>query len=664
MVEQRSSKSHMWVQILLLLLKKIIKGKHFKFNKIKKIRIFSHLFKKNNHWNKKNFLFNINYFKKTNSNNSFFFSLNIYSKKLANPLTFFQYNKKFSFFFNFFYFKNSNNKFFIRKKNSNNGNMLLNSINSISKISFLFFNYFYFYNNLNLNTNLNFLIFFKLIFNIFNNKKTLLKFSKFENTNFFRNNLIKIEYKVQLKIEKIISVPIYFQFNKEKIIKLFRNILPTHNFNNFKIIKIRKFFLHYFYKSKIYYKNLVQKNIKNFLNIFKISKFDNIYNIIFLTKPCTNFNKFDFALNNTFNSFILKKNNFKTLFFLNKYIINKQILKNRKKWTLLKHSPFLKTLQNVNVMSFRSFYKFHKNKFKLESFLNKKNSYYWLHKNNNTQVQNYFNLNKKNYKIFRLFSKIEMLSFFFFKPLFFKSSLIFNFSDFLINNVFNLYKLKTDLLFNKNTFFFYNNLIPCNCFNYIIKKKIIKTFDHGKISNNLATWYHETLIRFLENYSGKKVYLKIFPFLNNNLNFFEKAQCLLWSQKIGYFRKVLGPRLFLNESLQIIYLCFKLKDPTIFSSWIVSTMKKISFWKLKTFLRYIKYVLRYFFWAVFKELNVKGIKFQLKGKISVAGNSRTRTAFHYVGFTSHATFNNKILYTLNLVRTFTGILGFKLWLVF
>ena len=37
------------------------------------------------------------------------------------------------------------------------------------------------------------------------------------------------------------------------------------------------------------------------------------------------------------------------------------------------------------------------------------------------------------------------------------------------------------------------------------------------------------------------------------------------------------------------------------------------------------------------------IKFQLKGKISVAGNARTRTVFHNVGFTSHTTFNNKIL---------------------
>ena len=56
---------------------------------------------------------------------------------------------------------------------------------------------------------------------------------------------------------------------------------------------------------------------------------------------------------------------------------------------------------------------------------------------------------------------------------------------------------------------------------------------------------------------------------------------------------------------------------------------------------------------------MKGLKFQLKGKISVAGNARTRTVLQKIGFTSHATFNNKILYNLKLIKTFTGVIGFK-----
>ena len=193
---------------------------------------------------------------------------------------------------------------------------------------------------------------------------------------------------------------------------------------------------------------------------------------------------------------------------------------------------------------------------------------------------------------------------------------------------------------------------------------MLKIFNYSKFPTITTIWHYNTLVRFLEFCSGKKVFIKFFNFLITNLTFSEKAQCLIWAQKVKYFRKVLGPRLFLNESLQLMYLSLKLKDPFIFTNWMVSTMYKISFWKYKTFLRYIKYVLRYFFWVIFRDLKIKGIKFQLKGKISVAGNARTRTVFQNVGFTSHTTFNNKILYNLNLVRIFTGVMSLKLWIVF
>jgi hypothetical protein len=69
--------------------------------------------------------------------------------------------------------------------------------------------------------------------------------------------------------------------------------------------------------------------------------------------------------------------------------------------------------------------------------------------------------------------------------------------------------------------------------------------------------------------------------------------------------------------------------------------------------------LRYFFTPIFKELNLKGVKFRLKGKISVAGNARTRTLLQRTGITGHATFNNKILSNTVLIRSFTGVMGLK-----
>ena len=61
----------------------------------------------------------------------------------------------------------------------------------------------------------------------------------------------------------------------------------------------------------------------------------------------------------------------------------------------------------------------------------------------------------------------------------------------------------------------------------------------------------------------------------------------------------------------------------------------------------------------FVDLGMRGIKIQLKGKISVAGNARTRTLFFAYGETSQSQFDHKVAYDLSFVETFTGIMGFK-----
>jgi ribosomal protein S3 len=78
------------------------------------------------------------------------------------------------------------------------------------------------------------------------------------------------------------------------------------------------------------------------------------------------------------------------------------------------------------------------------------------------------------------------------------------------------------------------------------------------------------------------------------------------------------------------------------------------------FFHYLKYLFKYFFSSIFSELKVKGLKFKLKGKVSVAGNSRTRTVVYQVGHVSHSTYDNKILHSFDLVRTFTGVIGLQI----
>jgi len=67
---------------------------------------------------------------------------------------------------------------------------------------------------------------------------------------------------------------------------------------------------------------------------------------------------------------------------------------------------------------------------------------------------------------------------------------------------------------------------------------------------------------------------------------------------------------------------------------------------------------------MFPELGVKGLKLRLKGKISAAGNSRKRTILYRVGETSHSSINLRVLHEFTTINTFTGVMGFQVWLFY
>jgi ribosomal protein S3 len=104
----------------------------------------------------------------------------------------------------------------------------------------------------------------------------------------------------------------------------------------------------------------------------------------------------------------------------------------------------------------------------------------------------------------------------------------------------------------------------------------------------------------------------------------------------------------------------RFKDPTFFSNWIKAMLYRMSFWKYRLIFRYIRYVFRALFAPQFEALGFKGMKIVLRGKISVAGNARTRTLVLAVGNTSHAEMNNRILSSFTNVHSSTGVMGFRL----
>lgn len=674
----------MWVRFLLSLLVKYrfykYKYGHIKLFNKKKAKIIN-LNRKISRKTLKPF-FNYDYVEYYN----FYKIMKLRGKILNDGNTF---NNSSILFFNKFF--NNNNLFNLPSFSASIAryafkNLFFNFYNYNFKNKFLFYNIFF-----NLFSSLSFLnFFFKFNFNFgyfylyyLNNCNFLIKTRNFYYSNFIANTTHNLSNYFLFKTKNRTS---YKKFNSNLVNSLnikslnFLNFLIKFKFklysNNyrFKLNKILfkySFFYIYFF-SKFHYKSLFTLRIKNKnLDIFKLMKTDWVnINLARLTRS-----SFKFDYSDIFNFKLFYQNFTKTniLSLTNSFISNDYLLENNFFFintffnlSTSEDSFFKNDYYFSNILDLYNFTKINPvdrfcfiNKFKKNASPLFANLYIYK----NSLANNFSSLNNNFFKL----NKLEIIFFIFFNPIFFKYSFCADKKNYII-----LHKSSKNILSNLTDSFFYSynsnfkstNLLPNLTFSFVLKKKMLKIFSYSKFSIATVSWQYNTLLRFLEFCSGRKVCLKFFNFLGNTLNFSEKAQCLIWSQKVKYFRKVLGPRLFLNESLQIMFLALKLKDPFFLSNWMVSTMYKISFWKYKMFLRYLKYVLRYFFWVIFKDLNIKGIKFQLKGKISVAGNARTRTVFHNVGFTSHTTFNNKILYHLNLVRSFTGVMGLKLWIVF
>lgn len=215
---------------------------------------------------------------------------------------------------------------------------------------------------------------------------------------------------------------------------------------------------------------------------------------------------------------------------------------------------------------------------------------------------------------------------------------------------------------NKNLFL--SNLIPSQSFKYRLVRKIYNSTRLQAIQENLAPWYYNTLIRFMEHVSGKKCLFQFYPFVNNDISYEFFARYKKWLPRMSYYERRLGHKFFLEEAIHIMHLSFLLKDPKLICSWLKAIILRISFWKTRSIFRFLKYLIHHYFRHVFANVGLKGLKIKLKGKISAAGNSRKRTILYRTGKTSHSQISLRVVNEFMTISTFTGVMGFQIWLFY
>jgi hypothetical protein len=487
--------------------------------------------------------------------------------------------------------------------------------------------------NLNITYNLPYIYFFKLVdtwltlnSTFFKNYLTIYNQIFLNNNIVYKNNFFTSNKTLLINLKELsylddndFNISLKPVKNFSKLLNLIVKQLPYIELvRSFRVNAKRKV-LSYdidimeFFKSNLLRVNQDSKNYK--LNIIKYNKVFKIFRVLGLLK-LSNFNKSDNVFESIFDTNLSKLTsirNFKKKMLLNNVTDNKKLIKSNS-------SKFTNILDNNLILT--------RNTDLLFTFFENTTLYKYLNFNNNLS---YFNYNKTINKNNNL-------------------SVVNDLNKHFFNSRVNI--------FNKS------NLISSNIFKYTIKRKLLKIVNFHKFSSNIIMWYYNILIRFMENCSGKKVYLKFNPFIENSLSFTDIARCNMWSSRITSFQRLLGPKIFLKESLKILHIAIKFKDPTFLSNWIKGMLYRMSFWKYRLLFRYLKYTMRYLFWLYFPELEFKGFKLRLKGKISVAGNARTRTLMYRIGETSYSKLNNRIVSDFTTINTFTGVLGFKIWFFF
>ena len=107
----------------------------------------------------------------------------------------------------------------------------------------------------------------------------------------------------------------------------------------------------------------------------------------------------------------------------------------------------------------------------------------------------------------------------------------------------------------------------------------------------------------------------------------------------------------------MVFIFYKSRDTMILLSFLYYRMQRVSMFTHKNFLKKIFLVLRLIFPTANRLFKVQGLKLRISGKISVTGNSRTRTMLFKQGLTSYSNMNIKSDYSFNIIRTETGCLG-------
>ena len=170
-------------------------------------------------------------------------------------------------------------------------------------------------------------------------------------------------------------------------------------------------------------------------------------------------------------------------------------------------------------------------------------------------------------------------------------------------------------------------------------------------------YVYKILLNFFEAYFKKNFYFFLKK-SNYLLNRFKKNNLIVFIQrKLSKSLKFSKNKFFFKELVEILWLSFLLKDSTLFINWFVSKFQHISLRNHKNFLRILNLLLKRYYNFFFKNNNVLGFFFDIRGKWGVSGNAKKRHLSITSGLYSSSNKSLRLSCVQSGVKTSTGLLG-------
>ena len=211
-------------------------------------------------------------------------------------------------------------------------------------------------------------------------------------------------------------------------------------------------------------------------------------------------------------------------------------------------------------------------------------------------------------------------------------------------------------------FFNLNYIVPnINAIKFIAKKSI--TNKHSLkvgLANNYAKFLSSILITFLRVPIGITIINLQSFFIQMNKS---KLLTTLVKSNLKFHYRI-GAGFFLKEAAQVLLLTLIMKDPIFFMGWFTKIMEKVQFFKHKNYIMFFKSIFTYLNKNMFKKLGIRGLYFDIRGKVAVKGDSKKRHILLRYGECTFSQKSIRVAPSYGLVNTFTGILGVTFILFF